>query len=278
MSSEIETVDFDYVRKLVRDASGVALDDAKRYLVESRLGPIMRSHELPSLGHLVRQLRRRPREPLVTEVIEAMLTGETAFFRDVHPFDTLRDQILPELLREPRMRPLHIWCAASSWGQEPYTIAMILAEHFPRLLAGQVRVVATDLSGKALDRSKEGLYSAMEVSRGLPQKLQDKYFRPKDGRFQVVDKLRDMIDFRPLNLLTDPPPMGVMDIVLIRNVLVYFDGPSRERILRKISTMMANGGYLILGSSEAGVADPNLEQVRFGRTLCYRRRFAFNGL
>jgi chemotaxis protein methyltransferase CheR len=278
MALEIETVDFDYVRKLVREASGVVLDDAKRYLVESRLGPIMRKHELPSLEHLVRQLRRWPRADLVTEVIEAMLTGETAFFRDMHPFDTLRDHILPELIREPRMRPLHIWCAASSWGQEPYTLAMILAENFPSLLKGQVRIVATDLSGKALDRSREGLYSPMEVSRGLSQRLKDKYFRPKDGKFQVVEKLRDVIEFRALNLLTDPPPMGVMDIVLIRNVLIYFDAPSRENILQKAATMMANGAYMMLGSSEAGVAHPSLEQVRFGRTICYRRRYAFNGL
>ena len=165
MPLEIETADFDYVRKLVRESSGVVLDDAKRYLVESRLGPIMKDQELPSFEHLVRQLRRWPRADLVTDVIEAMLTGETAFFRDRHPFDSLRDHILPELLREPRMRPLHIWCAASSWGQEPYTLAMILAENFPALLDGRVRIVATDLSGRALDRSREGLYSSMEVSR-----------------------------------------------------------------------------------------------------------------
>ena len=278
MALEIETVDFDYVRKLVREASGVVLDDAKRYLVESRLGPIMRKHELPTFEHLVRQLRRWPRADLVTEVLEAMLTGETAFFRDLHPFDALRDHILPELIREPRMRPLHIWCAASSWGQEPYTLAMILAESFPTLLKGQVRVVATDLSSKALDRSREGIYTTMEVSRGLPQRLQDKYFCAKDGKFQVVEKLRNLIDFRPLNLLTDPPPMGVMDIVLIRNVLVYFDTEIRDGILRKIATMMANGGYMMLGSSEAGVAEASLEQVRFGRTICYRRRYAFDGL
>ena len=163
----VAPAEFDCVRRLVRDRSGVVLDDSKTYLVDSRLRPVMKRNGMRTLSDLVAAIRRQPRDGLTTEVVEAMLTGETAFFRDGAPFEALRDHVLPELVRTPRARPLNIWCAASSRGQEPYSIAMLLAEEYPHLLTDHVRIVATDLSSLALSRARSGVFNDVEIGRGV---------------------------------------------------------------------------------------------------------------
>ena len=263
--------EFDYVRRLVRDRSGVVLDDSKTYLVDSRLRPVMKRNGMRTLSDLVAAIRRQPRDGLTTEVVEAMLTGETAFFRDGAPFEALRDHVLPELVRTPRARPLNIWCAASSSGQEPYSIAMLLAEEYPHLLTDHVRIVATDLSSLALSRARSGVFNDVEIGRGVPPDMRRRYFERYDGKYRIVEHMRDAVEFRQINLLRDIPPFAPFDLVLMRNVLVYFDAESRAATLRRACATMAPGGYLLLGSSEGIVSHPELQAVRHGRTRFFRR-------
>jgi len=263
--------EFDYVRRLVRDRSGVVLDDSKTYLVESRLRPVLKRHAMRTLTDLVAALRRHPPDELAAEVVEAMLTGETAFFRDGAPFEALRDHVLPELTRTPRARPLNIWCAAASSGQEPYSVAMLLADHFPHLGNGRARIIATALSNQALSRARAGVFNDVEIARGIANDVRDRYFDREDGQYRIAEHLKRTIEFRQINLLHNVPPFAPFDLVLMRNVLVYFDPELRSAILTRTAATMAPGGYLLLGSSEGVVSDTSLQAVRHGRTRFFRR-------
>jgi chemotaxis protein methyltransferase CheR len=250
------------------------LEDGKGYLVQARLDSLARRLGLGSLAELVADLRRAgPRDPLREQVVEAMTTNETSFFRDVHPFDTLRTSVLPDLIsRRAKEKTLRIWCGAASTGQEPYTLAMLLKEHFAGPLAGwDVKLLATDLSTEVLDRARTGRYAQIEVNRGLPVSYLVKYFTRDGSEWVLADAVRRMVEYRTLNLIEGWPPMHPPDLVMMRNVLIYFDLPTKQKILAGVRRVMRPDGYLFLGGSETTVnIDPQFARHEVGKSVCYR--------
>ncbi|MBI5433660.1 MAG: protein-glutamate O-methyltransferase CheR [Planctomycetes bacterium] len=268
----IRPEDFSYVSRLVREASAIVLEAGKEYLVELRLQPIAQQAGLATLDKLVEKLKQDPAGPLHKRVIDAMTTNETSFFRDLHPFDTLRKEVVPELIRKRAdTRTLNFWCAAASSGQEPFSTMMMLRENFPELSSWRLNYIATDLSREMLARCREGKYGQFEVSRGLPAQLLVKYFDRRGTEWQIKEDIRKAIDFRELNLMKPWSPMPTMDIVFIRTVLIYFDVPMKREILLRIHRLLAPDGYLFLGGAETTVnICEEFESQVIGRTTCYR--------
>lgn len=243
--------DFEYVCRVVRDRSAVVLEPGKEYLVESRLSPLAREMQLESVAQLIDRLRAGGDPGLLTRVVEAMVTNETSFFRDRTPFDSLQRAILPRLIRQRQSeRRLNIWSAACSTGQEPYSVAMLIREHFPELLDWNLTLVATDLSTEVLDRARAGLYNQAEVNRGLPISLLMKYFTQQGTQWGLTDPVRRMVSFRELNLTRAWPALPRMDVVMMRNVMIYFDIPTRKDILSRVARLLHPDGYLLLGGAE----------------------------
>lgn len=247
----LPVTDFSLVRDLVRARAGIVLDDDKAYLVESRLRQLAKEIGMASVEAVVAGVRTGRNTALAQKVVEAMTTNETSFFRDAHPFEALKAHLIPELMkRRAAERRLSVWCGASSTGQEPYSLALLLREAFPALSGWDVRILATDLSTEVLAKARAGRYTRMEVGRGLPPNLLAKYFE-RDGTGWVLrDTVRKAVEFRQLNLLTDPPPPGSFDIVFLRNVLIYFDVPTKAGILDRVRDVLKPDGYLFLGSTE----------------------------
>ena len=234
-------------------------------------------HLLDGLGtidELLHKLRGEPHGAISTRVVEALTTNETSFFRDVHPFEALRTQLVPELLKKRATeKTLNLWCAASSSGQEPYTIAMVLKDGFPELATWRVRFLATDISQEMLRRSREGVYSQLEVNRGLPAKYLVKYFDKRGADWQIKKELRDSIEFSELNLARPFPAMPLLDIVFIRNVLIYFNQETKRDILRRVRRVLAPDGALFVGSSESPVHfDDGFDPVTFEKSVYFRMR------
>ncbi|TAH65117.1 MAG: protein-glutamate O-methyltransferase CheR [Rhodopseudomonas palustris] len=245
--------DFDFLRKFLKDRSGLDLSAEKRYLIESRLLPLARRLNLPGIPELVQKVRSGA-EPLASDVVEAMTTNETFFFRDKLPFDHLREELIPKLLQARASRKsLRIWCAACSTGQEPYSIAMVLKEMGEQLAGWRTEIIATDLSRAVLEKSRSGLFSQFEVQRGLPIQLLVKYFRQSGEIWQLNPEIRAMVQFRQLNLLQDFSHLGKFDIVFCRNVLIYFDQDTKISIFNRISKLLESDGYLALGAAETVV-------------------------
>ena len=245
--------DFDFLRKFLKDRSGLDLSAEKRYLIESRLLPLARRLNLPGIPELVQKVRSGA-EPLASDVVEAMTTNETFFFRDKLPFDHLRDELIPKMLQARASRKsLRIWCAACSTGQEPYSIAMVLKEMGEQLAGWRTEIIATDLSRAVLEKSRSGLFSQFEVQRGLPIQLLVKYFRQSGEIWQLNPDIRAMVQFRQLNLLQDFSHLGKFDIVFCRNVLIYFDQDTKISIFNRISKLLEPDGYLALGAAETVV-------------------------
>jgi chemotaxis protein methyltransferase CheR len=246
--------DFDYLRRLLKERSGLTLAAEKDYLLESRLTPVARRNGLGGLSELVKLLRQPGQSALAIAVTEAMTTNETFFFRDRVPFDHLRDTILPALVtaraREKRIR---IWCTAAASGQEPYSIAMLLNAMAPQLAGVRVDILATDLSSEVVERAKAGLYSQFEVQRGLPIQLLVKHFSKSGELWEIAPDVRAMVQFRTLNLLHDFSPLGQFDVVFCRNVLIYFDQPTKSAVLHRIARQMPDDSYLVLGAAETVV-------------------------
>ena len=243
--------DFDFIRKLLQSRSAIALDADKQYLVEARLTPVVRSLNLGSITELVSQLRVQPSNGVVTQIVEAMVTTETSFFRDVHPFETLRKTVLPRLMGLRRdQRRLNIWCAACSTGQEPYSVALLIREHFPELRGWNVALLATDLSRETLARARQGRFSQIEVNRGLPAALLIRHFTQHGTSWEISADLRGMVDFQELNLAQPWPALAAMDLVLLRNVMIYFDVEMKKAILARLARVLRPDGYLILGGAE----------------------------
>jgi len=254
----VTEAEFEFLRGFLKSRSGLALAPEKRYLVESRLAPVCQKHRLPTLADLVARLRPLPDPALARAVVEAMTTNETFFFRDRVPFDLFRDVLLPRCLAtQAASRRLRIWCAAASTGQEPYSLAMILRESAPRLLGWTVEIVATDISGEVLERARSGLYSQFEVQRGLPIALLLKHFTQTGGNWQLSPAIRAMVEFRQLNLLKSFAELGTFDIVLCRNVLIYFDAATKADVLRRLARALNPGGTVVLGAAETviGLSD-----------------------
>ncbi|KQP06647.1 chemotaxis protein CheR [Methylobacterium sp. Leaf99] len=244
-------VEFDFLRTYLKARSGLALSGEKRYLVESRLGPVCRRFNLATLHDLVNALKGGREAAMEKAVVEAMTTNETFFFRDRAPFDLFRDVLLPEAMaRRAAQRRLRIWCAAASTGQEPYSLAMMLHEAALRLAGWTVDLVATDLSTEVLERARAGLYSHFEVQRGLPVQLLIKHFEQVGEQWRIAANLRQMVDFRPLNLLQPFDQLGTFDIVYCRNVLIYFDAATKGDVLARISASLAPDGAVLLGAAE----------------------------
>lgn len=252
MANTLTTNDFEFIRDLVRTRSAIVLEDNKGYLVEARLELLMRKLNITSLNDLIKSVRVNQNSQLADQVINAMTTNETSFFRDSHPFEMLKKEIIPNLIKEKQKeKTLKIWCGAASSGQEPYTIAMILKEHFAKELDGwSVSIIATDLSTDILSKAKSGVYSQLEVNRGLPAIFLVKYFEKKGLEWEIKPDVRNLIDFKIMNLIGNWIPMSNIDIVFLRNVLIYFDQDTKKNILNKISKIIQPDGYLFLGSAE----------------------------
>ncbi len=270
-TTPIADADFDFVRTIVRADSAIALEAGKEYLVESRLLTLARSQGLDSVGALVAQLRQRPASDLRYKVVEAMTTNETSFFRDITPFDALRTHIIPDLVaRRAQCQQLRIWCGAASTGQEPYSLAMLLREHFPVLSSWKVQITATDISREVLEKARAGRYGQLEVNRGLPAPLLLKYFERDGVHWQIRPVLKSMVSFREMNLV-GPWMIGEADIVLLRNVLIYFEVDVKRQILANIRRVMRPDGYLLLGSAESTMnIDDNYKRVPVGRANAYQ--------
>jgi chemotaxis protein methyltransferase CheR len=242
---------FDFVAKLVREQCGLVIEPGKEYLVKSRLWTLAQKHHIADVDQLIERLRDRGGTDLVTEVVEAMVTTETSFFRDLHPFETLRKIVLPELIERRRnQRQLNIWCAATASGQEPYSVAMLLLEYFPELAGWRINLSATDISHEMLARSRAGRYSQIEVNRGLPTPLLLKWFRQEGAYWQLDDQVRQAVRFSHLNLARSWPDMPRWDLVFLRNVMIYFDSNLKRSILERVGCRICDDGYLILGGAE----------------------------
>ena len=246
--------DYEYLCKLLKSRSGLTLSADKQYLVESRLLPVARKTAAGNLSELVARLKAPDSESLIVEVVEAMATNESLFFRDKTPFEHFRDVVMPALIQSRAMsRRIRIWCAAASTGQEPYTVAIVLKEMARELRNWRVEILATDLSTEVLEKAKSGIYSQFEVQRGLPVVMLIKYFSQVGEMWQIAPELRSMVQFKPLNLLHDFSSLGSFDVVFCRNVLIYFDQATKIDVLQRLAAVVNQDGYLALGAAETVV-------------------------
>jgi len=263
-----------YLCQVVHEDSGIELDESKRYLLEARLSPLARDRGLGGLEELCRRLQADRRGPLRQEVVEAMTTNETSFFRDMGPFEALRKTVIPELLqkRAPTRR-LAIWCAACATGQEPYSLALLLHETVPDPAGWMIEILGTDMAESILERARRGRFSQLEVNRGLPAQQLVKYFRRDHMDWELKPEIRDMVKFRSLNLMGSFRDLGPFDLVLCRNVLIYFNGELKKKILAGIRGVLARDGYLLLGGSESVFSvDDHYERVAVGQASFYRMK------
>lgn len=273
MAVAINAVDFDYVRQFLHEHAAITLDNGKEYLVETRLGPLATKEGFGSLDGLVAALRSRAASPaLCKKVIDAMTTNETSFYRDIEPFELLRKKIMPELIASRGSeRKLRFWFAASSTGQEPYSVAMLLRESFPQLMTWDLQLDASDLSTAVLDKARQARFSQLEVGRGLPAPLLVKYFEKHGFEWQLKDTIRNMVKFQEVNLIRTWPAFPPLDVVFIRNVLIYFDVQTKKTILGRIRRLLKPDGYLFLGGAETTLnLDENFERLPVERAGCYR--------
>lgn len=251
-------VDFDIYRDLLKERSGLTLTPDKCYLLESRLNPVAKKWGYNSLDTMTIALQAVPDKKMVKDIVEAMTTNETSFFRDQGPFDRLKEIALPHMLKNRiNHRRMRIWCAAASSGQEPYTIAMILKEMETQFFGWRTEILGTDISEDILARAREGLYTQFEVQRGLPIQLLMKYFTQDGEKWRIADSLRKTVTYQPFNLLDSMLSFGQFDIVFCRNVLIYFDEKTKADILNRIAKQLAPDGFLFLGGAETviGITD-----------------------
>ncbi|HBR70010.1 MAG TPA: chemotaxis protein CheR [Rhodospirillaceae bacterium] len=250
--------DLDIYRDLLKEKSGLVLTQDKAYLVESRLGPVAKKWNFPSLEAMTDSLRAVPNPKLVNDIVEAMTTNETSFFRDIKPFDLFRDTVLPHMLKNRvNQRKIKIWCAAASSGQEPYSLAMIVKEKGSVFAGWDISLKATDISNDILEMARQGVYSQFEVQRGLPITMLMKYFKQSDEKWTISDDIKKMIRYEYFNLLENFASLGNFDVIFCRNVLIYFDEPTKRQIFEKMSKILAPDGFLFLGGAETviGITD-----------------------
>lgn len=273
----VEQAEFDQFRQFLEDACGISLGDNKQYLVTNRMRRLMDEHKIANFGELVRNLKQGLSRKLKEEVVDAMTTNETFWFRDIYPYDHLKNNLFPQLIgpNNKAFGALRIWSAACSSGQEPYSISMMVEEFKQKnmgTLARQVQIVATDLSATVLEQARQGEYDKLSVMRGLSNERLDKFFdKTPTGNWKVKSLLRDRIEFRPINLMDSYTGLGKFDIVFCRNVLIYFNADLKRQILQKIHASLKPQGILFLGSSEglAGAADL-FEMVRCEPGILYK--------
>jgi chemotaxis protein methyltransferase CheR len=272
MAMGISIGEFDYLRDLVLKHSAISIDRGSEYLAESRLAHLAIKEGQASVESLLTQMRTKPFGPLHRKALDAMTNNETWFFRDLHPFEIVKRHLLPELIaKRSNTRRLSIWSAASSSGQEAYSLAMMLEEDFPELRSWTVQILGTDISSAILNRARSGRYSQMEVNRGLPAALLTRYFHREGMEWVVKDSVRNRVTFEAMNLAKPWPSMAAMDIVMLRNVLIYFDVPVKKQILAQARGVLRPDGYLFLGCAESTInLDDRFERVPFEKTACYR--------
>jgi chemotaxis protein methyltransferase CheR len=266
---------FEYVRQLVHRRTAILLADDKQYLVDSRLTPIARDLGHGDTNTMISHLRSCRDLALEQRVLEAMTTNETLWFRDRQPFEALRAHVLPDVTRRNGpTRQLRVWSAACSSGQELYSVAMMLDEAFPELHNGwRVELMGTDFCGEMVAKAREGLYSTLEVNRGLPAALMVRYFDREGANWRVKTAIRARVRFEKMNLVEPWPPMPTFDLVFLRNVLIYFDIPTKERVLMAACRQLAPGGYLLLGGAETAVGlCTDLVPVKIGEAVFYRAK------
>ncbi len=266
--------DFNYIRELVRNQSALTLEPGKEYLVESRLEPLAIQEGFPSYQHMVTSLRVGPLRDLHRKVVEAMTTNETSFYRDRRVFGMLGKSILPTLIAaQSSERSLTIWCAGCATGQEPYSLAMLLNDYRPSVDGWNVRIIATDISRDVLARAQAGRYSQFEVNRGLPANQLVKYFQKDGSAWEIRPEIRRMVEFRELNLIHPWPRLAGIQLVLMRNVMIYFDVETRKAILGRTGLLLDPGGYLLLGGAETTMGlDDSFEPLSLDGAVCFRRR------
>jgi chemotaxis protein methyltransferase CheR len=265
--------DFSYLSQLMHERAAIVLEPGKEYLALSRLDPVAREMGVGSVAALVDVLRgEEASSQLHDQVIDALTTNETTFFRDFNPFESLRSDVLPEVLeRKQRSRTLTIWSAGCSTGQEPYSIAMAIREHFPELLTWQLTILGTDISASVLDRARHGRYGQLEVNRGLPANLLVRHFTRAGMEWEIEEPIRRMVRFQRHNLVDEWPVMPPFDLVFMRNVMIYFDVETKRQVLSRMLGQLAPRGYLLLGASETtfNISD-DYDRHLVGRTAWYR--------
>ncbi len=264
--------DFQYLQGFLLDRSAIVLSEDKQYLVETRLLPVVQRHGVESITDLVRAIRRGDKT-VETAVVDAMTTNETSWFRDAAPFDALRNLVLPELVASNvTRRRLAIWSAACSTGQELYSVAMLLDSEFSDLASWRVDLHGTDLSTTVVQRARTGSFTALEINRGLPATLLVRYFRREGAQFVIADSIRSRVRFELFNLARPWPPMQDYDVILLRNVLIYFDVETKRDVLERVRGRLRPGGFLLLGTAETtrGLVD-GFRPIPVGATTVFRR-------
>lgn len=273
-TAALQSTDYDYIRKLIRDRSGIVFEEGKEYLMDARLASLARRENLESICDLVAKIRLQPLNGLHEKVVDAMTINETLFFRDIHPFEALRNHLFPELLKQrAAVKNVNIWCAACSSGQEPYSTAIAATEFFRSHPGWTVRIVASDISAEMINRAMEGRYTQLEINRGLPAPILVKYFEKAGVEWRVKEEIRSMVRFLRMNLIETWPYLPNMDIIFLRNVLIYFDVETKKAILTRVRRLMAPDGHLFLGGAETTLyLDQAFEQVYYGKASCCRLR------
>ena len=266
---------FAYLQGLLLRRTGTLLEAGKEYVVEARLHGVALAEGFRSVAALLEGVQTEEESgPLHAKVTEAMLNGETSFFRDLYPFEAMRDALLPEIIaKREATRTLHIWCAAVASGQEAYSIAMLILDHFPQLAGWKVRLIATDVSATMLARARAGVFNQIEVNRGLPARLMLKYFECAGAEWKIHPRVRQMVEFQHINLAAPWPSLPPMDFIFMRNVLLYFSLETRKSILANVGRTLRPDGYFFLGGGETTlITDRSFESVRTGKAVCYRLR------
>ncbi len=257
---------------LVYKKSAIVLTPDKEYLVESRLAPIARAEGFGTIDAMVNAMRSQAQPALERNIVEAMTTNETTFFRDFHPFEALRQEIIPRLKKaRATARSLTVLSAACSTGQEPYSLAMLLSDPGLELAAWNVRIIGVDLNETVLSRARDGIYNQSEINRGLPPQMLEAHFEPRGVEWQLKRGIRERVEFRAMNLIEPWPSLPRIDLLLIRNVLIYFDVETKKAILRRARGVLAPDGYLVLGGAETTInVDDSFERLQLGPSTVYR--------
>ncbi|MBZ5526582.1 MAG: protein-glutamate O-methyltransferase CheR [Acidobacteriia bacterium] len=276
LGSSIRRADFDYIRELLKEHSGVALEDGKEYLLEVRLSPLYAEMKVETIAEMVELLRRDQNAAMRERVLNSLLTNETYFFRDIHPFEVLRTEVLPELFAARAAKGhLRIWSGACSTGQEPYSIAMIVNDLLEKFPGFTVEIVATDIADENLERARAGKYCQAEVNRGLPAPMLIRHFTKKADIWEVNESIRRMVAFRKLNLFGSWSGIDRADLILLRNVLIYFEQDAKKKIIARMRRHVAEDGAFLLGASETvlGLSE-EFHIVHSGKASLYRPKAA----
>jgi len=271
-ASSLTSADYDAFRRFLEEASGIVLGDNKHYLVTSRLTRLMREQGISSFAALMQRIRADSR--LRNSIMDAMTTNETSWFRDSYPFDILKEELLPEYAKK-QARQVRIWSAASSTGQEPYSLSMVVSEYLQKrpgsLPANGVQILATDISPTVLEQARKGVYEGVAVARGLSEERKRRFFTQTGEGWRVKDDIRGRVSFRELNLMQSYAALGKFDIIYCRNVLIYFSADLKRDILSRMARALNPGGYLVLGGSESITSySDDFQLVRWRNGVIYR--------